>query len=208
MYTALRSTSVTLAEYLKSSFIADTNLRLLFDPSGPNPGKMVVSLNSPQEMTDLPAEGLSVWLYRIERDPERLNAPPERISPTQLRPVPLPLRLHYLMTPIVAIKNKNSPETEQLILGKVLQALYDHPTLRGVDLQSDFKGDALEITARLEPISLEELSRVYDALDRSWTLSVSYEVSVVYIASSAEPEDITPVLVPLPEYGVIVQSGS
>src|SRR2546422_11447260 len=105
MYTALRSTSVTLAEYLRASFIADTNLRLLFDPSGPSPGKMVVSLNSPQEMTTLPAEGLSVWLYRVVRDADRLNAPRERISRTQLRRVPLPVSLHYLMTPLVAIKS-------------------------------------------------------------------------------------------------------
>src|SRR5438874_11094033 len=171
MYTALRSASITLAEYLKSRFIADADLRLLFDPTGPGPGNLAVSLNSPQEMFDLPSEGLSVWLYRAVRDPERTNAPPERIGPTQLARVPLPMRLHYLMTPVVAIKTKDSPETEHLILGKVLQALYDHPTLRGADLQSGFKGTGVEITARLEPLSLEDLSHLYYALERSWQLS-------------------------------------
>lgn len=204
MYTALRSSTLTLTGYLRASFIADADLRLLFN----SPGNMVVSPNSPQEMSQLPAEGLSVWLYRVMRDPERLNAPPERISRRQMRRVPLPLRLHYLMSPILANRTQNSPETEQLILGKTMQALYDHPTLLGADLQGDFRGTPLEITARLETLTLEDLSRVYSALERSWQLSVSYEVSVVYIESGAEPDDISPVLVPLPEYGVIVGAPS
>jgi len=207
MYTALRSASLTLAGYLRASFIADANLRHLFDPTGPGTGNMVVSLNSPQEMSDLPAEGLSVWLYRILRDAERLNAPPERISPTQMRRAPLPLRLYYLMTPMLALATENSPETEQLILGKTMQALYDHPTLLGADLQGDFRGTSVEITARMETLNLDEISRIYSAPDRTWQLSLSYEVSVVYIESGAEPEDLSPVLVPLPEYGVIVGAG-
>lgn len=204
MYSALRSTSLTLAEYLKAAFIADANLHLMFNPSGPNPGNLVVSLNSPSEMADLPAEGLSVWLYRVVRDPERVNAPPERISPTQLRRVPLPLRLHYLMTPIIIATTQNSPETEQLILGKTLQALYDHPTLLGADLQSDFAGTSIEITARLESLTVDELSKVYYAAEKTWQLAISYEVTVVYIESALEPDDLAPVIVPLPEYGVIV----
>jgi hypothetical protein len=92
------------------------------------------------------------------------------------------------------------------MLGKVLQALYDHPTLRGADLQNGFKGTGVEITARLEPLSLEDLSHLYYALERSWQLSISYEVTVVYIESQFEPDEISPVLVPVPEYGVIVAS--
>lgn len=204
MYTALRSTTLTLTGYLRASFIADADLRLFFNA----PGSMVVSPNSPQEMSELPAEGLSVWLYRIMRDPERLNAPPERISRTQMRRVPLPLRLYYLICPVLANTTPNSPETEQLILGKAMQALYDHPTLLGADLQGGFRGTPLEITARLETLTLEDLSRVYSALERSWQLSVSYEVSVVYIESGAEPDDISPVLIPLPEYAVVVGTPS
>jgi hypothetical protein len=200
VYTALRSSSLTLAEYLRASFMADSNLRLLFDA----PGTMVVSLNSPPEMVDIPADGLSVWLYHIVRDSERLNAPPKRISRSEIRRTPLPLRLHYLLTPVLTTATVNTPETEQLILGKAMQALYDHPTLLGIDLEGDFKGTALELTARLEPLGLEELSKVHGAMEKSWQLSISYEVSVVYIESSVEPEDVAPVLVPLPEYGVIV----
>jgi len=171
---------------------------------------MVVSLNTPQEMTQPPAQqGVSVWLYRVIRDEQRLNAPPERLGPNQLRYPPLPLCLHYLVTPVIDSNgNGAGPEVEQTVLGKVLQIFHDHPRLRGTDLRDDFSGTTVELHVRLEPLTLEEITRVWEALDRSYQLSVSYEVSVVNIASAMEPESISPVQVALPEYGVIVSSVS
>jgi hypothetical protein len=204
MYTALTATSATLSEFLRQRLASDPNLAANFD-SGIG-GTMVVSLNTPQEMTENDTEGLSLWLYRVARDEQRLNAPPERLDLSRIRRTPLPLRLYYLITPIVNSGAEASPETEQLILGKALQAFHDYPQLRGTDLKGDFEGTTVELTIRLEPLSLEEITRVYDALDRSYQLSVSYEVSVVYIHSEREPDDVSPVEVALPEYGTIVSS--
>jgi hypothetical protein len=201
MYTALRATSRTLAKFLENSFQADPLLSGFFG------GGMVVSLGTPKEMTENPAEGLSLWLYRVIRDDQRLNDPPVRISKTELQPPPLPVRLHYLMTPVTNEQN-GDPETEQLILGKVLQALQSHPVLRGTDLQGEFSGTDVELKVRLEPLSLEEITRVWDALDGSYQLSVSYEVSVVNIMPELEPQQISPVAIALPEYGVIVAPGA
>jgi hypothetical protein len=198
MYTALRATSQTLARFLETRFQADTLLSGFFGGGG-----MVVSLNTPEEMTEKPAEGLSVWLYRIIRDDQRLNDPPLRRSATELQPPPLPVRLHYLMTPVTN-KKLGDPETEQLILGKVLQLFYGHATLRGADLQAEFAGTEVELKVRLEPMSLEEITRVWEALEGSYQLSVSYEVSVVNIMTELEPEQVTPVDIALPEYGLVV----
>ena len=60
---------------------------------------------------------------------------------------------------------------------------------------------------RLEPLTLEEITRVWEALDGSYQLSVSYEVSVVNIMPEAEPERVTPVQIAMPEYGLIVSAG-
>jgi len=171
---------------------------------------MVVSLNTPQEMTQPPAQqGVSVWLYRVIRDEQRLNAPPERLGPNQLRYPPLPLCLHYLVTPVIDSNgNGAGPEVEQTVLGKVLQIFHDHPRLRGTDLRDDFSGTTVELHVRLEPLTLEEITRIWEGLHSSYQLSVSYEVSVVNIASAMEPESISPVQVALPEYGVIVSSVS
>jgi hypothetical protein len=111
------------------------------------------------------------------------------------------------MVPIVAADGLASPETEQIILGKVLQVLHGLPVLRGVDLQDDLRGTDTELYVRLETLTLDEMSRIYDALEQSYQLSVSYEVSVVYIESEQEPSNISPVQVVLPEYSLVVSAG-
>ena len=202
MYTALRATSQTVARFLERELQTDPILGTSFDGGG-----MVVTLHTPQEMVDQPAEGVSIWLYRVNRDEERLNDPPIRISPTELLPPPLPVRLHYLMTPITN-PTSGSPETEQLILGKILQVFHTTPVLRGANLEAEFSGTEAELRLRLEPMSLEEITRVWEALEGSYQLSVSYEVTVVNIAPAVEPTRIAPVQVAMPEYGVIVDSQS
>jgi hypothetical protein len=200
MYTALKATSQTLAKFLEARFKTDALLKNFFGG-----GSMVVSLSTPEEMIEKPAEGLSVWLYRVMRDDQRLNDPPERLSPDKFRMTPLPLRLHYLMTPVTNNKT-GDPETEQVILGKVLQLFHSHSLLRGSDLQGEFVGTETELRLRLEPMSLEEITRVWEALEGSYQLSVSYEVSVVNIFAEQEPEIFTSVDVVMPEYGVVVSS--
>jgi hypothetical protein len=206
MYTALSAASRTLQSLLETEMENDSNLAAYFNSAAA--GAMVVSMNTPQEMQAQDIEGISVWLYRVVRDEQRLNIPPQRISDTQIRRVPLPVRLHYLMTPIVnSSETVYGPELEQIILGKILQVLHDQPIQRGSALRAGFVGTDVELNARLEPLSLEEITRVWDALDRSYQLSVSYEVSVVEIETATQPRDVAPVEEVLTEYGVIRGGG-
>lgn len=201
MYTALRATSLTLQAFLQQSLAQDATLGVLFNPA--RAGAMVVSLRTPQEMEGR-QQGVSLWLYRVTRDDALLNRAPERVRVDRLRRTPLPVRLHYLVTPLTDRNSPSGPETEQVILGKVLQTFHDYAILRGSSLQDDFRGTDVELNVRLEPMSLEEITRVWDALEGSYQLSVSYEVSVVTIRSERELEDISPVLVGLPEFQVVV----
>jgi hypothetical protein len=145
-----------------------------------------------------------VWLYRVVRDEERLNAPARRIGWDLQLPPPLPLRVHFLMTPISGETTMHGREMEQVILGKVLQAVHDHPILRGSDLRDDFVGTDTVLNVRLEPLALQEVYDIWDALEGSYRLSVSYEVTVVNIDPAREPTPVSPVTVVLPEYAVIV----
>jgi hypothetical protein len=183
MYTAIIATSESLRELLRASFRSDvgpTGLANFFT------GVMDVSLATPREMqgTD---QGLSMWLYRVVRDDTRLNDPPVlRPLPgggVETVPPPLPLRLHYLMTPLV----DSGPETEQRILGRVLQLFHMHPTLSGADLRGDLTGSAARINVRLEALSLDEASRVWEALDGNYQLAVSYEVTIANIENLVQP---------------------
>jgi len=53
---------------------------------------------------------------------------------------------------------------------------------------------------------LEEITRIWEALEGSYQLSVSYEISVVNIMPELEPEQVSPVMISMPEHGVIVSS--
>lgn len=201
MYQALFATSETIRSFIE---VGIHDIR--FDGTRYN-----AFLNKPEELRSASHEGVSVWLYRVERDPDRLNDPSLRVGWNELQTPPLPLRLHYLITPITGTGSNGpglgSSQAEQTLLGKVLQLFHVHPILRGDDLREAFRGTAVELHMRLEPMNLEEITRVWEALEGSYQLSVSYEVSVVNIESDRVPERVEPVAVALPDSGVIV-SGS
>ena len=201
MYTSLAAASQTVAAFLRQCLQSDANLGPFFNPA--LGGTMVVSLSNPQEMLENHIEGLSVWLYRVVRDEELLNAPPVREN-GRMRMPPLPVRLHLLMTPL-RTEVVNGPELEQVILGKVLHTLYDHACFRGTDLQGDLAGTASEFHVRLEPMTLEDITRVWTALDAPYELSVSYELTLARIRSE-RVEQSGPVLTVDPQAGVIVDS--
>lgn len=198
MITAIRATSRTLADYLQSEFELDPDLSALFKA----PGTMRVYLNSPADMVG--RSGVSLWLYRVVRDDITLNRPPVRISPTQSRPAPLPLRLHYLLSPMTPARQADAPETEQVILGKALQSFNDHGGLTGTDLRDDFVGTDTVITSRIEPLMIDELARIWEALTTSYRTSVSFEVTVVELYRDVPQTLGPPVQVPVLDVGVEV----
>jgi hypothetical protein len=181
MYTSLAATSETLRQFIEDAMTSEAGLASFF------PGaNYVVSLTAPKDMQGQ-QKGLSVWLYRVVRDESRLNDPPTiRPLPSgevEIVPPPLPLRLHYLMTPLT----ENAPDTAQRILGRVLQIFHRQPVLSGALLRSDLAGSDAEIHVHLETLTLEEIARVWDAIEGPYQLSVSYEVTLAYIASDALP---------------------
>jgi len=202
--TALRAASLTVRDLVRRQLEADVNLRDFFDSA--LGGTMRVTLLTPDEHDEAESEGVSLWLYRVVRDDCSLNAPPRRRAPDRLVRTPLPLRLHYLVTPIVNPERADGPELEQNILGVILQLFHDHPLLAGSDLRGDAAGSNLEIHVRLETLELEGITRVWDALDRAYQLCVSYEVSVVPIESASQAADIAPVDAVMPEHSLIVRA--
>jgi len=201
MYSVLAATSETLRQMLADAMAADigpSGLATFFT------GSTAVSLSTPQEMRLAPIQGLSVWLYRVARDEHRLNDPPiVRIRPTgevEEVPPPLPVRLHYLLTPIA----NASPDTEQRILGRALQLFHTHPIVAGSFLRAELAGTPAELHLHLDALGLEEITRVWEALEGSYQLSVSYEVTVLRIDSSADPLRVSLVESVHPEPALIV----
>jgi hypothetical protein len=90
---------------------------------------------------------------------------------------PLTLNFFYLVTPFAP-----TGEGDHMLLGKTMQVLYDNATvfLRGNDI-------AEELRIILCRLTLEELTRIWDALREPYRLSVCYQVRVTSIDSQRIP---------------------
>lgn len=196
MKTAIRDACQSLRRFIELALQDDPDLSPYFDPADPMPdaiGTMIVSLDTPQELENASSEGVSLWLYLIQREEFTPNCPARRVRPDQLERRPLPLRLHFLITPQVANERKDATDLEHLILGKILQLFHDDASISGANLVATLAGSGLEFFIRLEPLTLEEITRVWDALDKPYQLCVSFEMSIVPIASAIDPEHVVPV---------------
>ena len=180
-YTVVRAVTLTMRHMLEDAITNSTDPQL---------NGVLIDLRSPKEMRQVNANGVSLWLYRVNRDPDLLNDPPHRISPTEFRAQSLPVNLFYLITPLVQL-----PEDRQTVLGRVLQTFNDRPVARGADLRDTLLGSDEEFRLTLETLSLEELTRVWHALAEPYDLSVTYAVQIVRIDSDLEPLSTTPVLI-------------
>jgi hypothetical protein len=203
MFTSIRATSLTLQAYLQRGFEDDPLTAADFGPGGPR----TVTLTNPRDATLAGVQGVSLWLYQSTRDDQRLNAPPRRVAPDQIEPTPLPIQLHYLATPVVRV-DPNAPDAgpaeEHLLLGKILELFYAHPRLSGTDLQDALLGSPTAISVRLEALPIEDVARVWWALQRPYQLSVSYEVTLAEIATGEQPVLRTPVEEVRPEYAIVI----
>lgn len=180
-YTVISGVSNTLKEILKQNITLSPDTEL---------NGVDIFLLSPKEMQDGGhATGISVWLFKVSRMPEMLNEPPERRGPGQLLRTPLPVLLHYLITPFTV-----DPATRHTLLGRVLQVLNDHAILRGADLQGALQGTTEQLRVNLEALTLEELSLVWEALSEPYQLSITYLVQVIRIDSDLEPVRSSPVI--------------
>jgi hypothetical protein len=140
--------------------------------------------------------GLSVWLYQIERDEFLLNRPAERVEAGSVRRPPLPVNLHYLLTPIT-----DDPATEQTVMGKTVQLLHDEPVIPPDPARPELE-DELRIS--LENPNLESITRIWTALEQPYQLCMSYLVRVINLRSGRQPDAVTPVLERLTDYEQIV----
>jgi hypothetical protein len=192
-FQAVRECSLALADRLRVAFLEDAQLNPLFAAGG-----HVVSLRTPKEMrTDQPRQfGLSAWLYQAQVNESLLNRPPQRTDAFHTRRTPLPINLHYLMTPIT-----NDPATEQLIFGKVLQVLYDQPFVLPTPARPELRD---ELRVSMERLDLESVTRVWTALEEPYQLSASYVVQVVNIETQLEPVEASPVVRKVSDYQQIV----
>ena len=127
---------------------------------------------------------LTVFLYEIVEDATSKNRPrTTRDAPPDvaLRKPPLALILKYLITPW-----SNDRLTDQQILGRSMQELYDNAILTGPLLGGGLVGTVESLKVTLAPLTLEERTRIWHAVQQPYRVSLSYEVRVANLDSEVD----------------------
>ncbi|GMT48027.1 MAG: hypothetical protein IEMM0007_1593 [bacterium] len=143
-----------------------------------------ITFKSPNEVRDDggSTNKVSIFLYQILENPYLKNEEPKRIDDTHLQLPPQFLDLLYLVTPY-----SNDKTQEKIIMGKVMQIFFDNAVLTGTALQGALSGTDEEIKLFFNPISLDDLTKIWSAFQEvAYRLSISYMVTPIRIDSTRQ----------------------
>jgi hypothetical protein len=162
-------------------------------------GEMVpatnVTLISPGD-TSGQNKRINLFLYRIIENPHLSNRDwlPKPGTTNQLVYPPLALNLFYLMTPFAPLDPQTGLADAHGLLGEAMRVLYENAIIPQTYLENGLKEGEVKVT--LLPLDLEQLSKIWTALNKDFRLSVAYEVSYVEIPAEEErplPKRVTQV---------------
>jgi hypothetical protein len=177
-YTVIARVSDALRAILWEAFRTDPVIHNIIG------SQQEIVFRNPTETARDSANRLSLWLHQITENEFVKNQPMQRgDDSTSSRFPPLALNLYYLVTPFAP---SGDPESEHLLLGKTMQVLYDNAILALVD-NTPGEEVAEELRIIYCRLSLEELTRIWEALREPYRLSVCYQVRVTRIESQRIP---------------------
>ena len=142
---------------------------------------------------------LNLFLYQILPNAAWRNMDVAQfVKPGETAIPPLALNLYYLMTAF-GRENDNSQPFDHHLLGRAMSILYDHALLGPDEIRLAFPGSDLErqverVRITLQPLSVEEISKLWTGFMTNYRLSVAYEVSVALIDSTQPTRTPLPVL--------------
>ena len=144
---------------------------------------------------------VNLFLYQTSIDAAwRNQSMPYQTKSGETGQPPLPLCLYYLITAYDG--NEDDSKAHQL-LGRAMSVLHDHPLLGADEIKnatdSDLKDSNLHeqierIRITPQPLSLEELSKLWTVFQTNYRLSAAYQVSVILIESTRSARTPLPVL--------------
>jgi hypothetical protein len=146
---------------------------------------------------DKNSDQINLFLYQTNVNAAWRNiAMPNRGGLGEAGYPPLPLELGYLVT---AYGKDNEDISSHRLLGKAMSILLDHPILMSDEIESNLPGNDLyeqieKVKISYQPMSVEEISKLWTAFQAQYRISASYQVSVVLIESNRDVKVALPVL--------------
>jgi len=144
-----------------------------------------VTLLSPADRTSHLTR-VNLFLYRVVKSPHLNNQDwlPKPGTVNQLVAPPLSLTLSYLMTAFSPVVPETGLAEEHGLMGEAMRVFYEHAILSSAFLEPGLKVGQVKIS--LLSLDVEELSKIWTALSKTYRLSAAYEVSFVEIPVKQE----------------------
>jgi len=144
---------------------------------------------------------VNLFLYQTAADAALLNMPmPGRVRPGEDGLPPLPLTLYYL----ISSYGQNDDDIQgHRLLGQAMSVLHDHPLLGAAEIkdacaadlgESDLHNQIERVRITREPMSIDEMSKLWMTFKSEYRISAAYQVSVVLIESNRATRTPLPVL--------------
>ena len=160
------------------------------------PGAIVTTL-APDRALEGTGNRLNLFLYQaaVNAAWRNMDLPP-RVKPGEAGHPPLALNLTYLLT--AYSEDDNDREfTNHRLLGQAMSILHDYPVLdreaiRNALRDNDLYEQVEQVRLTFQPLSVDEMSKLWTTFQAQYRPSVAYQASVVLIDSTL------PVRAPLP----------
>jgi Pvc16 N-terminal domain len=180
-----------------------------------SPGAQVTVRPLDRARENMTVDSVNLFLYNTGSDAAWRNADMPGINPGELADPPLALTLSYLVT---SFSQSDDDTISHRLLGGAMNALNQALVLDPAAIQAALPGNDLYLQAErvkvtLDPLDVEEISKLWTAFQTSYRISAAYRVSAVLIqdAPGAAPlpvltrgaEDQGPLVQPLTVQGTL-----
>ena len=195
---AIAAVTATLRNLLDQVITADSSI----DPtSDPELRDTMVTTRPPDKAREgITANQLNIFLYQTVINPAWSNMDmPYQVKPGETAQPPLALNLYYLLTAYGKDDRDQAFFLDHRLLGRAMSILHDHPLLGTNEIESALADTGLShqierVRITPQPMSLEEISKLWMIFQTQYRLSAAYEVAVVLIESRLPTKAPLPVL--------------
>lgn len=142
---------------------------------------------------------LNIFLYQAVMNGSWRNMDiPFQTRPGETGAPPLALDLYYLLTAF-GRREKDTEVLDHRVLGGAMSVLHDHPLLGADEIRNALTGNDLanqfeRVRITHQPMSLEEMSKLWTTFQTQYRISTAYEVAVILVDSTTPARTVLPVL--------------
>ena len=196
-YLRARSGGASVSDSLAVAAVTAT-LRNLIAAGAQGLGAAVTTQPLDRARGNNTANQINLFLYLATPSAAWRNTDiPGQVKPGERGVPPLGLNLYYLMT-VFGDENEDDIASHSL-LGRVVSVLHDHPVLGRREIRDALSGSDLadqieRIRLTLQPLTVEDVFKLWSGFQTHYRLSVAYEASVVLIDSTRSVVAAPPVL--------------